>query len=125
MTVRECINSVDALKPNQFGDEEKVRWLRLLDQMIYVNVIQTHEMNEGEEIGRFPAYTVEDMDHALIAQTPHDELYVAYLKMKIDEENGETARYNNSAAIYNMHFAEFTKWYNRTHMPIGKQLIIF
>lgn len=125
MTVRECITIVDSMKPNQFGDVEKIRWLDQLDRSIYINIIQTHEMKPGEVETMFGGYTEDNMDAVLLAQPPHDVLYEAYLKMKIDEENGETARYNNSVEIYNLHYGEYAKWYNRTHMPVGTQLRIF
>jgi hypothetical protein len=56
----------------------------------------------------------------LIAPSPYDRLYTAYLKMKIDEENGETARYNNSATMFNSYLLEYKKHYNKTHMPLQK-----
>ncbi|MBQ2614772.1 MAG: collagen-like protein, partial [Clostridia bacterium] len=39
--------------------------------------------------------------------------------MKIDGENGETQRYNNSAAMFNSYMMEFRKYYNKTHMPLS------
>ena len=51
--------------------------------------------------------------------SPYDRLYPAYLKMKIDGENGETARYNNSAALFNSYMMEYRKYYNKTHMPLS------
>lgn len=116
MTIRECIDRVDGLKPNQYSEEEKVRWLDVLDRNIYNDVILTHEGCRKE----FDGYTTDDTDKELLAENPYDELYVAYLKMKIDEENQETSRYNVSAAMFNSYYDNYAKWYNKHHKPISR-----
>lgn len=123
MTIREVIDRLDGLKPNQYQDEDKLRWLSDLDQQIYTDILLTHEF-EGE-LKEFVPYTIDDMDHSLIVKRPYDELYVAYLKMKIDEENAETGRYNNSATMFNAYYDNFAKYWNKTHLPINKSNIRF
>lgn len=118
MTIRECIDRVDNAKPNQYGNEEKVRWLSFLDGIIINEVLKTHDGYEGQ-YDDFVGYSADKQDVPLIVPAPYDIMYEAYLKMKIDEENGETARYNNSMTIYNTYLAEYKKWYNKSHMPIG------
>lgn len=137
MTIEECISRVDAVKPNQYGTDEKVRWLSYLDASIKRQIIDTHEKpvptdteesgesGEAEEETGFNGYTAEDMTAVLIAPFPYDELYVAYLKAKIDEENGETARYNNSAATFNGLLLDFEKAYNREHRPLSAPFHIY
>lgn len=120
MTIKECIDKVDALNPNQYSEEMKVDWLSRLDYSIYHDIIQTHEYNEGEEEISYEPYSVEDMSQQLIAPFPFDDLYVAYLNMKIDEANKETAQYNNSLAYYNHYYSAYAIDYNRKHMPINK-----
>lgn len=117
MTIRECIDRVDNVKPNQYGDEDKVRWLSFLDGIIVKEVLKTHE-GYNEEYDLFKGYSADDVDVALVAEPPYDVLYDAYLKMKIDEENGETARYNNSATMFNSYLEAYKKYYNKTHMPL-------
>lgn len=118
MTIKECIDQVDNVKPNQYGIEEKVEWLSFLDGIIINDVIKTHEgyNNEYED---FDGYSADKLGKKLIVDKPYDKLYVAYLKMKIDEANGETARYNNSATMFNSYLLEFKKYYNKTHMPLS------
>lgn len=70
-----------------------------------------------EEPIEFTGYSPDDLSVKLLVPFPYDELYVAYLKAKIDEENGETARYNNSAATFNGMLQDFQKAYHRDHMP--------
>lgn len=119
MNIKECIDMVDNVKPNQYSIEDKVRWLSFLDRIIINTVIKTHEgyNNEYEE---FDGYSSDKLSTKLIVESPYDELYVAYLKMKIDEENGETARYNNSSTMFNSYLTEYRKHYNKYHLPLFK-----
>lgn len=138
MRIEECINRTDSTKPNQYSVDEKVRWLSYLDASIKREIIDTHEqpmpkedrtiivIGDGEipeeESKEFTGYTPDDMNTELIVPFPFDELYVAYLKAKIDEENGDTARYNNSAATFNSLLADYEKAYNRDHRPITTKI---
>lgn len=119
MTIRECIDRVDAVKPNQYGVEEKVRWLSFLDAIIINDVLKTHEGYKGE-YDEFTGYSEDRLGAKLIVGSPYDALYEAYLKMKIDEENGETARYNNSATMFNSYMEEYRKHYNKHHLPLSQ-----
>ena len=42
MTIREAIELVDRLKPNQYGSADKLRWLSELDGIVYRDIICTH-----------------------------------------------------------------------------------
>lgn len=119
MTIKECIDTVDNVKPNQYSIEDKVKWLSFLDGIIINDVIKTHEgyKNQYEE---FDGYSADRLGEKLIVESPYDTLYTAYLKMKIDEENGETARYNNSATMFNSYMTAFKKHYNKIHLPMSK-----
>lgn len=117
MTIKECIDIVDNAKPNQYSIPEKVMWLSFIDEIIINEVLKTHEGYDGR-YDTFTGYTAENTSVALIVASPYDRLYPAYLKMQIDGENGETARYNNSAALFNSYLMEFRKHYNKTHLPL-------
>ena len=118
MTLQEAIDKVDGLKPNQYSVEDKISWLSQLDMNIFRDVIMSHE--HPRDIKPFMGYTSEDLDHNLIAEEPYTELYVAYLAMKIDEYNGETQRYNNSATMFNAYMENYAKWINKTRKPISR-----
>jgi hypothetical protein len=118
MTIKECIDIVDSVKPNQYSLREKVMWLSFIDETIINDVLKTHEGYDGR-YDDFTGYTEEKLSVPLIVKSPYDRLYTAYLKMKIDGENGETARYNNSASMFNTYFMEYRKYYNKTHLPIS------
>ena len=117
MTIKDCIDIVDNIKPNQYTIKEKVMWLSFIEEIIINEVLKTHEGYDGR-YDDFEGYTEDKLSVSLVVQSPYDRLYTAYLKMKIDEENGETTRYNNSAALYNTYMSEYRKHYNKTHMPI-------
>ena len=117
MTIKECIDIVDSIKPNQYTIKDKVMWLSFIDEIIINEVLKTHEGYDGR-YDSFEGYTEDKISVKLIVPSPYDRLYTAYLKMQIDKENGETARYNNSMVIYNTYMQEYRKHYNKTHMPL-------
>ncbi|MEE1351578.1 MAG: hypothetical protein UHM23_05960 [Clostridia bacterium] len=118
MTIKECIDIVDNAKPNQYGIKEKVMWLSFVDETIINDVLKTHEGYDGR-FDNFEGYTEDKLSVPLIVPSPYDRLYPQYIKMMIDSENGETARYNNSSALYNTYLNEYKKYYNKTHMPLN------
>lgn len=118
MTIKECIDIVDNLKPNQYSVEDKVRWLSFIDNIIINDVLKTHHGYDGR-YDNFTEYSPTKLAIQLIAESPYDRLYVAFIKMQIDGENGEMARYNNSANIFNSYMTEYRKYYNKTHMPLS------
>lgn len=118
MTIKDCIDIVDNIKPNQYTIKDKVMWLSFIDEIIINEVLKTHEGYDGR-YDDFKGYAEDRLSVPLIVPSPYDRLYTAYLKMKIDGENGETARYNNSVALYNTYMSEYRKHYNKTHLPLN------
>ena len=117
MTIKDCIDIVDNIKPNQYTIKDKVMWLSFIEEIIINEVLKTHEGYDGR-YDLFEGYTEDKLSVTLIVPSPYDRLYTAYLKMKIDQENGEIARYNNSMVLYDTYMLEFRKHYNKTHMPL-------
>ena len=104
------------MKPNQYDNETKVRWLSKLDGMIFWEVIATHE---GSTLTQFDGYGEADPDTVLLVPYPYDEdIYNYFLQSQIDKENGEMAKYNQSVVLYNNAYQTFWNWYNRTHVPL-------
>lgn len=66
MTITEAIERVDTLKPNQYTDEQKVRWLERLDGQLFLELVCTHEGAEGT----LPRYGTDQMDRELLAPDP-------------------------------------------------------
>lgn len=144
MTILDCITRVDTIKPNAYPPEEKVRWLSYLDASIKAQIFDIHEekvdetpdaeaevpeeavteVEEESTKGNLP-YSCDRLDDELLVPFPYDELYVTYLKAKIDEENGESARYNNTASSFNAQLSDFAKAYHREHMPKKKVTLTY
>ena len=118
MTIKECIDIVDSIKPNQYSVIDKVRWLSFIDKLIINDVLKTHDGYDGR-YDNFTEYSTDKLSVQLIADSPYDRLYIAFIKMQIDGENGEMSRYNNSANIFNTYMTEYRKYYNKTHMPLS------
>ena len=117
MTIKDCIDIVDSIKPNQYTIKDKVMWLSFIEEIIINEVLKTHEGYDGR-YDCFPRYSEDKLSVTLIVPSPYDRLYTEYLKMMIDKENNEVARYNNSSASFNTYMMEYRKHYNKTHMPI-------
>lgn len=115
MTIIEAINRVDAVKPNVYSQEEKLRWLSVLDGIIKNDIINTHE---GGESIPFDGYNSENLSQPLLAPHPYDEMYIKWIEAQIDYYNGEQKKYNNGISIFNSIYESYAKHYNRTHKPI-------
>lgn len=119
MTVKQAIEYVDAMRPNQYDTATKTAWLSKLDGMLWAEVFKTHENCPEKE---FAGYSTEDMDAALLVPAPYDEdIYNFFLQAQIDAENGEMTKYNQSVTLYNSAYKLFADWYNRMNMPLPQR----
>ena len=114
MTISAAIAACDRMRPNTFACGEKEAWLRELEARIREEIVRTHEGAEAFLAGR-----AQEGEDALLAPSPHESLYLFYLLARIDLMNGETARYNESAALFNAQYDAFSAAYNRAHRPRG------
>jgi hypothetical protein len=123
MTIIEAINCNDSLKPNNYTQEDKIKWLSTLDGIIKREIIDTHE---GADAVVFNGYTEETpLDTELLVLAPYDDIYIKWLEVQIDYANAEYGKYANSMMMYNTAYATYANWYNRNHMPKGKQFKYF
>lgn len=70
MTVKEVIETVDALRPNEIAAEDKRKWLYELESRIYEDLYVTHE-HEGIEFTDTEKIT-SDGTTELFIKAPHD-----------------------------------------------------
>lgn len=122
MTVMGAINHLDSVKPNSYGQTEKIKWLSTLDGIIKAEIIDTHE---GAEDVSFGGYTNTSLMTEMLVPHPYDDIYIKWLEAQIDYANGEYGKYNNSITMYNAAFDAYAKYYNRTHMPKQKNFTHF
>ena len=114
MTIIEAIDKINTLKPNSYTQVDKVKWLSALDGIIKTEIIDTHE---GAETHEFDGYNEDTpVEKELLVPYPYDDVYVKWLEAQIDYANGDTAKYNNSMAMYNTAYSSFERYYNRTFM---------
>ena len=151
MTIIEVINQIDALKPNNYSQEDKIKWLSTLDGIIKREIIDTHEGADKEqaitdymktnevsyeeakehiEATRndimFQGYDEStNLDTVLLVAAPYDDIYVKWLEVQIDYANADYGKYANSMIMYNNAYATFYSWYNRNYMPKGKKFKYF
>ena len=112
-TVKQVLEQVDAMLPNQYTTAEKRRWLLQAEGFVVREVHQPHA--GGEEAQVPPEDTGEDT--VLLVQPPYDELYRHYVEAQIHYANGEMARYNNAAAQWNNAFLTYKDYCCRTAAP--------
>ena len=118
MTIIEVINQIDALKPNTYSQEDKIKWLSTLDGIVKREIIDTHE---GAEAVTFEGYNEETPhDTVLLVPAPYDEMYLRWLEAMIDYHNSEDSRYNNAIVLFNNAYEDYKSYYTRNHMPISK-----
>ena len=122
MKIIEAIQKVDALKPNNYSQEDKIKWLSTLDGIIKTEIIDIHE---GADKVEFNGYDISSLETELIVPAPYDDIYIKWLEAHINYNNSEIGKYNNSMAMYNSAYNAYERYYNRKHMPIGKKFKYF
>lgn len=123
MTISEAIEKIDNLKPNTYSQQDKVEWLSILDLMVKVEIIDTHEGGDSIEFSGYDDET--DINTEMLVPEPYSTVYLSWLESKIDYTNGEYGKYNNSASVFNADYSRFENYYNRKHMPIGNRIKFF
>ena len=101
MTAEHILTQCDALCPNAFTDEEKLRWLWQLDAQTL------------DECARYldASFTLPadgySKQSALLIDDEYGDVYLKYLLSQIDLANAEFGRYNASAALFNAAYARY------------------
>lgn len=112
MTVTQAIERADALTPNGCSRPEKLRWLASLDGRVKRELHDTHHGAPAE-------LPEESEGETLLIPAPWDEAYLYHLSAMIAYAQGETARYNESIAMFRALYADYADHYRRTHLPRG------
>ena len=123
MTIIEALNKVDVLKPNNYTQTEKVKWLSNFDWIIKTEIIDTHEGGDGIIYNGYDVDT--DVATEMLVPHPYDDLYIKWLESQIDYNNAEYSKYNNSSTAYNNAYSAFERYYNRQHMPKRTKMKFF
>lgn len=116
MTVKEAITQTDFIKPNQYDEQAKAKWLSQLDGMIWNEVISRYEEGEPPGIYQYP----QDAAKELLVPEPYSDLYIKYLSAQIDFSNAEYGRYNNEMMLFNAIYTAFQNDCRIKYLPKQK-----
>ena len=118
MTISEAISKADALIPNTYAPEDKIRWLSALDSRVKAQIIDTHQ--QSNPVYFYGYNGVMDLETELLVQEPYDEMYLRWLEAQIHYHNSEDERYNNAIILFNNAYEGYKKHYTRNHMPLSQ-----
>lgn len=88
-TVKQVLEQVDAMLPNQYTTAEKRRWLLQAEGFVVREVHQPHAGGEETEVPPEDA----GEDTVLLVQPPYDELYRHYVE---DRSTTPTGRWSGT-----------------------------
>jgi hypothetical protein len=118
MTALKALEIFNNETENEISDELKKQWLSELDVKI------AGEVNNGRNTLSKTAFLPDNaLTTELTAVNEFSEIYIAYLRMKMNYMLGEIERYNNSAAIFNRLYYEMTNFVSRNYQKKIKNSI--
>lgn len=118
MTVLKALEIFNKETENEISDELKKQWLSELDVKI------AGEINNGRNNLSQTAFSPEnELTTELTAVEEFSEIYISYLRMKMNYMLGEIERYNNSAAIFNRLYYEMSNFVSRNYQKKIKNSI--
>ncbi|MBQ8183124.1 MAG: hypothetical protein IJ025_04410 [Clostridia bacterium] len=108
MTLQRAIELFDCERANAIALAEKIRWISQLDYKI------SSEICEPRGAEPFKGYSeTSPLTTEIKAPDEYGEIYGLYLNMKLDYMNGEIARFNNSALLFNNMYKDMSNYLNR------------
>ena len=117
MKIQEALDMADQLKPNAMTRDMKIRYLEILDGMIFHEIVMKHEHEEGIECPKYDVDT--DPGTELLIPDPYaEDMYIHWLLSKIDLQNQEMEKYNNDRVIFENAYETMSDWYTRNHMQL-------
>lgn len=134
MTVEEILKNVDILRPNVIEIGIKLMWLnqlesKICDRLNEFEILGSDEegitplqnmdplnMQQGYEAKQkditYDPYTTADTLREVVLSDRFAEIYVLYLKSKIDHAENETDSYINDTQMFEAEFEQFLKHLN-------------
>ena len=114
MNVNELLETVTALRGQQYGTNEMVAWMNEIEGKVVEEVLNCYE---GFDLTFTPIVYEEDGERELSIPDRFRDVYVNYMLSKVDFLNQETERYNNDVIMFNAAWEDYTSWFIRTHKP--------
>lgn len=122
MTIQEVIDQVDRHLVNTYDKKDKIRWLSRVDGRVKTEIIDAHVGGEAVTFNGYDEKT--DVNTQLLIPELFGEIYLRYLEAQIHYANQEEERCNNASDAFEVKWREYRNWYNRNHMPLGRQLSV-
>lgn len=116
MTIRQAVEAVDRLKPNTYSHRQKLLWLWEPESLVREQITALYRKELPQAA---PFDDGVDMDTALTAPAPYDQMYLRYLEAQIDYHNAEFDRYNNAIALFQTAFDSYRNACARANIPQG------
>lgn len=111
MTVNQAIERASLLYPSSVEQNDLYAWLSELEARICTEI-------HGTDLDAI--ISDKDGERVLTAPDAYAELYPLYLAMKTDLANGDVARYNNHASVFNSAYSDYANYCNRSIDRYGK-----
>lgn len=99
MTITKILKQIDERKPNSYSRDQKIDWINELEEAVQLFL--------GLDRSDWVRYDADSLDEETVISSPHDRLYVLWLKCKIDFDNEEYESYGNQQAQFD---ADLTEW---------------
>lgn len=111
MTLGECVQRVDALRPNSCTEEEKARWALELETELETVFLPRYRGPKREGARRWP----EDRAKELLGSGPYEEMYTYRVLARCELTDQEWDAYNAHIAMARQLESDFKKEWERTH----------
>ncbi len=107
MTIQNFLDLTDALAPGGADPVVRLRWLSEIEGRVRVELL-------GESPAELSVIASDTpRDTVLAAPMPYDRLYWLYHLAMCDYLAGDSARYENAAAMFNEAYASFGRYLKR------------
>ena len=113
MNVGKLIETVTVLIGQQYDLEMLIGWLNEIEGQVLDQVVNKAQGFDVE----FVPFTEDDSERELTVPDRFQDVYVNYIKAKVDFTNQETERYNNDAAMFEASWKEYASWHIRNYVP--------
>lgn len=114
MRINELLEEITVLNGQQYDEKMLIGWLNEIEAQAVDQVINKAD---GYNIVFRPYSAEEDMESQLMIQDQFRDVYINYIRAKIDFMNQETEQYNNDVAMYEASWKAYASWHIRNHMP--------
>ena len=114
MRIGEILSAVRELTHTAQSDSLLIRYINEVEGIVQTDVLGVDPIDAVEY------HVGEEMVETLVS-LPHDKLYISYVMALVAYGDAEYDRYQNIMRKANSDFAEWAKWYQRTHNAEGKR----